>query len=279
MSIIGFWGTVHGQVSTTSNVIAISTMLALENQIKTMITQTQSSHSTLESSLVKGTNDGGLLTFSDTGLDALERLARSNRLTPDKVSDYTLSLLKGRLELLAGAVRPDASTFDNISEVIDLILAVAKECYELCFIDAHSGTKNDITKRVLKESDLIVVNLNQNIHVLNRFFQKDDYLSELDSKPYIIVISQYDPKSHLTVKNIQRKYKCKAPIFTVPYNTNFRDACNQQNVMEYFLRARNFTKKHPDYFFVNEIRKIANAIVKQTLPELAKNNEITKGVS
>lgn len=277
MSIVSFWGTVHGQASTTSNVISTASILALEYNLKTMITQTQWSHSTLESSFIKANPKEGLLTFSDTGIDAIERLARSNRLTAEKVSDYTVSVLKQRLDLLVGSSKPSISMFEDIGNVLDIIFAAAKEYYDLCLIDVHSGTQNEVTKKVLNESDLIVVNLNQNIHVLERFFNKKDYLDVLDNKPYIIVLSQYDHKSQYTVKNIKRKFKCKQPIFTVPYNTNYRDASNNQAVIEYFLRARNFNKKNPNYFFIEELRNLAEGIIKLSNKDLGKDS--IEGVS
>jgi len=277
MSIVSFWGTVHGQASTTSNVIAAASILALEYNLKTMITQTQWSHSTLESSFIKANRKDGLLTFSDTGIDALERLARSNRLTAEKVSDYTVSVLKERLDLLVGSSKPSISMFEDIGDVLDIIFSVAKEYYDLCLIDVHSGTQNEVTKKVLNESDLIVVNLNQNIHVLERFFNREDYLDVLDEKPYVIVLSQYDHKSQYTVKNIKRRFKCTQPIFTVPYNTNYRDASNNQAVIEYFLRARNFTKNNLNYFFMEELRKLAEGIIK--LSNKNSSNASTEGVS
>ncbi|MED4400327.1 hypothetical protein [Metabacillus fastidiosus] len=260
MSTVAFWGPVHGQVANTSNLVAASSVLAIEKDVRVMITQTQLAHSTLESAFLKEQDEGDLLSFSDTGLDALERLARSKRLTAEKVADYTIPILHNRLELLLGSARPKNMLQDNTNSVLDTIFTVAKKHYDYCFIDVHSGTKNSMTKRVLEEADMIVVNLNQNIQLLNRFFNKEDWLEALDNKPYVIVLSQYDPKSQYSVKNIKRRYNCKQPILTVPYNTAFRDSCNDRNTIEYFLRATNFSMKRENAFFVGEIRKLVYEI-------------------
>jgi hypothetical protein len=262
MSLISFWGTVHGQAGTTSNLVSVASMVSLEYNLRTMISQTQWSRSTLETSFLKREFKGGMLSFSDTGLDALERLAKSNRLSPEIIPDYTTSLLKERLDLLMGSEKPNKSMFENMNSVLSTILDASKQQYDLCMVDVHSGTQNNTTHQVLKESDLIVVNLNQNIHVLNRFFNKEDWLDVLDEKPYIIVLSQYDPQSHYNVKNIRRRFNCKKPIFTVPYNTDFRDACNDQNAIEFFLRARNFSKNHESSYYVEEVRKLTSEIVR-----------------
>lgn len=264
MSTVAFWGPVHGQVSNTSNLVAASSVLAIEEDVRVMITQTQLAHSTLESAFLKDQDEGDLLAFSETGLDGLERLARSKRLTAEKVADYTIPVLQGRLELLLGSAKPRNMIEANTNSVLDTIFTVAKEHYDYCFIDVHSGTQNMMTKRVLDEADLIVVNLNQNIQLLNRFFNKEDWLEALDYKPYVIVLSQYDPASQYSVKNIKRRYNCKQPILTVPYNTAFRDSCNDRNTIEYFLRAKNFTKNNENAFFMKELKKLVNQIISST---------------
>lgn len=281
MSIVAFWSPVHGQAGNTSNLVATSSMLAVEHNVKTMVTQTQLSHSTLESAFTKKSNKGDLLSFSDTGLDALERLAMSKRLTDDKVADYTITVIRDRLELLVGSSKSNQGMFKNIDSVLDTIFKVSSKYYDYCMVDVHSGTKNQMTKRVLNEADLIVVNLNQNIHVLERFFSKVDWLDVLDEKPYVIVLSQYDSKSRYTVKNIQRKFKCKTPILTIPYNTAFRDACNDRNVIEFFLRANNASKSNPNFYFVNEVEKLVNEIMKLTQVQVSVEevNELGQSTS
>lgn len=264
MSTVAFWSPVHGQAGNTANLIATSSMLAVEHNNRTMVTQTQLSHSTLESAFTKRTTKGDLLNFSDTGIDALERLARSKRLTDEKVSDYTISVINGRLELLVGSSKPSKTMYENIDSVLDTIFTVSSKFYDFCMVDVHSGTQNKMTRRVLDEADLIVVNLNQNVHVLDRFFNKEDWIEVLDEKPYVIVLSQYDPNSHYSVKNIQRKYKCKKPILTVPYNTAFRDACNNRDVVEFFLRTSKAKKNNQNHFFVTEVQKLIKEIMKQT---------------
>ncbi|MGG3806078.1 hypothetical protein [Metabacillus fastidiosus] len=273
MSTVAFWGPVHGQVANTSNLVAASSILAIEEDVRVMITQTQLAHSTLESAFLKDQDEGDLLAFSDTGLDALERLARSKRLTPEKVADYTIPVLHNRLELLLGSARPKNLLQENTNSVLDTIFTVAKKHYDYCFIDVHSGTRNSMTNRVLEEADMIVVNLNQNIQLLNRFFSKEDWLEALDNKPYVIVLSQYDPNSQYSVKNIKRRYNCKQPILTVPYNTAFRDSCNDRNTIEYFLRATNNSKKSENAFFVSEVRKLVNEIRNVTgkIQQISKN--------
>ncbi|MDQ0271213.1 hypothetical protein [Cytobacillus purgationiresistens] len=261
MSIISFWGPIQGQVSTTSNLIAASLILALDKENKkTIITQTEWSKSTLEYAFLKEENENDIFTFSDSGIDALERMAKSHRLTSEKLMDYTKAILRNRLDLLTGSTKTNKEMFEGMSGILEMVLSLSKDCYDYTLVDLPRGSANSMTKKTLQNSDLIVVNLNQNIHVLESFFKKKDNLEILEGKPYIIVLSQYDPESRFSVKNIQRRYKIKQPIYTIPYNTDFRDTMNQQNVTEFFLRAKNFKKGHQNFYFISEIRRLAAGI-------------------
>jgi hypothetical protein len=263
MGQVAFWGTAHGQVATTANVIASATIIGLEYSLRTLVAHTHWSRSTLEAAFLKHTSyrEESLVDFSDTGIDALERLARSGRLTPEIIQDYTKPILKDRLDLLSGTTKPDEEMFSSIHEVIPGIFATANKFYNLSLIDVNSGSKNTLTNTVLRSSDLVVVNLNQNISLLERFFSKEDWPDVLDEKPFLIVLGQYDPESKYTATNIARRFRYKGPIYTVPYCTAFMDACNDRNVLDFFLRNRYVTKGHENYAFIQEVRKLGKAIL------------------
>lgn len=263
MGQVAFWGNAHGQVATTANVVASATMIGLEYSLRTLVAHTHWSRSTLESAFLKhfAGREDSMLTFADTGLDALERLARSGRLTPEIIQDYTNPVLKDRLDLLTGTTKPDESMFETINEVLQSIFFAAKQFYNLTLLDLNSGQQNQLSMTMLEASDLIVVNLNQNINLLERFFSKEDWPDVLNEKPYLLVLGQYDPASKYSATNIARRFRCKDPIYTVPYCTDFLDALNDRKVLDFFLRNRNITKQHDNYFFMQEIRRLSRAII------------------
>ncbi|MCX7572122.1 chromosome partitioning protein ParA [Tumebacillus sp. DT12] len=263
MGQVAFWGSAHGQVATTANVIASATIIGLEYSLRTLVAHTHWSRSTLEAAFLKHAahREESLFDFSDTGIDALERLARSGRLSPEIIQDYTKPILKDRLDLLSGTTKPDEEMFASIHEVIPGIFATANRFYNLSLIDVNSGHQNTLTKAVLGSSDLIVVNLNQNISLLERFFSKEDWPDVLNEKPFIIVLGQYDAESKYTATNIARRFRYKGPIYTVPYCTGFMDACNDRNVLDFFLRNRYVAKGHENYAFIQEVSKLGKAIL------------------
>jgi MinD-like ATPase involved in chromosome partitioning or flagellar assembly len=261
MGQVAFWGPVHGQVGVTTNLIAISTLIGLEYMTKTLISHTHLEMSPLESifSKEKPNGENSTYDYDARGIDALERLARSKRLTPDLVKDHATIILQDRLDLLLGTTKRHEELFANLTDVVPSILAAAKQYYNMSLIDVNSGTKNNLTKTVLDTSDLVVVNLNQNVNVLEKFF--NDKPAFLNGKDYIIVLGQYDKNSKYTVSNIKRGYKCSTPIFTIPHCSGFMDACNDRTVVEFFLKNKNIGSSHDNFFFLSEVRRMAKSVL------------------
>ena len=104
MPQVAFWGPVHGQVATTSNMLAVAATIGSEFMTKTLISHTHWSHSTLERAFLKDTSlsENSLVNFTDIGLDALARFSRSRKLEPEMVKDYTHEIVKERLDMLFG---------------------------------------------------------------------------------------------------------------------------------------------------------------------------------
>lgn len=255
---IAFWSNVHGQSATTSNMVAIALMTALEYRLKVLVTHNHFERSTLESSLLEDKylkND--LMELSDNGIDALARFIRSNKLDKDNIVNYTTSLLKKKLDLLMGTTNTNKELYmKDINNVIDQILKLAEEFYNVVFIDVSSG-KNELSNKILKNSDLIVVNLNQNASVLNDFFQ----MNKDNLEKCIFLIGRYDNNSRINKKNIMRKYNIKKNIAVIPYNIEFSDACSEGRGIDFFLKNMSVKKDDLNYYFIDEVRNAVKLIL------------------
>lgn len=256
-NIIVSWSPVTGQSASTSNTIAVASTMALHQSYKSLLTHTQRSTSVLDELYGKGDSD----VFQDSGLTALERLVKSNLLKPDAIADYTETVYKDRLDFLSGSQRGDSE--ESSEMIIKTILRQAKEKYEFVWIDAQSGTDHPLTNDILNQADLILVNLPQNRFALERFFNKTDFPEAFQEKPYFILISPYDKNAGFSLRNIKRQFKVKEPIFAIPYNTNFRDAINQDTVLDFFYRTMRVNKKDGAYPFVDALSQVNQAILKR----------------
>ncbi|MCR8642104.1 chromosome partitioning protein ParA [Paenibacillus sp. N1-5-1-14] len=259
MGQIACWGMAPGQAATTGNLIALSTIAGLEYMTTNLIAHTSGRWSTLEAAFVnqQAEEHVHLLDVTNTGIEALVRLARSNLLTADNMKDYTLPILKDRLDLLVGPHKKQQAFDEMMLDIMPKITGSAKLQYDHIWIDVNSDLTNPLTEQVMLESDLIVVNLNQNIHVLERFFAMREGHPILEKVPFVLVLGQYDRHSKYTVNNIARRFKYKQPIYTVPHCAEFLDAWNDQQVLDFFVRNRHVKKGHPNYFFINEVQRFA----------------------
>lgn len=273
MAIISFWGERHGQVATTSNLVAATADIVMNIPVKTMITHTHFNRSTLENSFKKRIEQkNGYLSYTDFGIEALERLAKSNRLSPEAIRNNTAPILdSSRLDLLYGVSNPSDNFGSNICHVLPQIFRTAEAYYDLTLIDVSSGTDNAITNTILELSDLIVVCLNQNTSVLNSYFIEKNYPKILDEKEHLIVLGNYNKRSKYTEKNIKRKYGIRN-VYTVPHCPSLMDAINDSSVLEFYLRNRHIKRsvleflrnrhtEHENSFYFEEVRRFSKAII------------------
>lgn len=250
------WSPIHGQGATTSNTVALASVFALEQPYRSLLTHTQASYSTMETMYEKGDNGA----FQDSGVQALERLVKSNMLKPEAVSDYTETIYKASLDFLPAS--RESKDEKETERLIKTILKAASARYDFLWIDAHSGTANSRTTEMLKQADLVLVHLPQNKFILEQFF-RGGMPEELQGKPYFIVLSQYDEDAGYSLRNIKRQFQIQVPLFSIPYTTGFRDAANQERVSEYFVRSFNAQKGDAAYGLFQATRRINTAILKE----------------
>lgn len=265
MTIISFWGIQHG-LGVTSSTAAVATQIGMEYQVRTLVSQPQWADHTLQRIFQKTIQSQNPQGFRMSGgLDALERTIRSGKFEREYVKNNSLILVPDRLDILQGTTKGDRGQFDDASDVINLIYQKATEYYDLVLLDLHSGKNSPVILDALNQSDLIVVCLSQNINVLERFFlQREQQPEAVQNKPFVILLSQYDEDSKFKVKNICNKYRYKGPVFTMPYNTSFKDHSNDGDIQSFFRRNQQLTKFHPNRYFIDESRKLAVHILNES---------------
>lgn len=274
MPIVSFWGTVDSaQLATTATLTAVAAMLPTKYHYKTIMTQTHYSNMSLESAFIDMDKLGnkGALDISDVGIDALDRLLRSNKLTPENISNYARSILKGgRLELLFGTFKNDSDSYARILETFPLILDYANQFYDIVLVDLNKGFDSPEVNQILQKSDLIVLSVSQNKQIVKKVFKDLDSLKILQEKPVIPVIGRYDRFSRYSAKNIARDLVgYKKAIYTIPYNTQFFDACNEGRALEFTLEnAKADYAQDRNGYFLSEVSKLADAIVDSIKPKL-----------
>ena len=272
MPIISFWGTEDSaQLCTTATMTAVAAMLPIKYEYKTLMTQTHYDDMSLESAFFNMDKLGskGSLDIADTGVDALDRLLRSNKLTPENISNYAKSILKGRLELLYGTFKNDQDSYSRILETFPLIIDYASQFYDIVLVDLNKGYDSAEINQILQKSDLIVLSMSQNRQMLKKIFKSIDTLKILQEKTIIPVLGRYDRFSVYNTKNIARSFNFKKPIYTIPYNTQFFDACNEGRALNFLLENANADMSTDrNGYFLSEVSNLVDAIVEAIKPKL-----------
>ncbi|MFB5678803.1 hypothetical protein [Paenibacillus terreus] len=270
MAIISFWSPDHGR-GNTSNSVAIASMIGLDYDIRTLVSQTQFSRSTLEDAFLKSKElqMRNFVNSSTTGLDALERLLKTKRLEANSINNHAISLEPGRLDLLTGTSK---SPVEGIEHIFPAIFDEANRYYQCIILDIHSGSQNTVSNQLIKSSDLVVVNLSQDLNSLERYASQEQWPSGLQDKSKVVLLGQYDPHSKYNATNIRRKFGIKEPVFTIPYSSDYRDAFNDKDVLGWFRRARNSGRRHGSYLFFQEVRKAT----KEMLSQIGVNTDIKR---
>ena len=272
MPIISFWGTEDSaQLATTTTVTAVSAMIPIKYHYKTIVTQTHYSDMSLESAFVNMDRLGnkGSLDIADTGVDALDRLLRSNKLTPENISNYANSILKGKLELLYGSFKNDEDSYARILETFPIILDYASQFYDIVLVDLNKGYTSPEVNQILQKSDLIVLSMSQSRQMLKKIFKDMDTLKILQEKTVIPVLGRYDRFSKYSTKNIAKFFNYKKKIYTIPYNTQFFDACNEGKALNFMAENANANvSTDRNGFFLAEVAKLADAIIEAIKPKL-----------
>jgi MinD-like ATPase involved in chromosome partitioning or flagellar assembly len=253
---VSFWSNYH-QVGTTYNMIAVSIMIALEYKMRVLLAHNHFDKSTLEHAFIEKKYIRHELTdLSDTGIDALSRAVKFNKLEKDDISNYTTTALKNRLDLLVGTRNTNRDIYiNNIKGSINMILQSAGGFYDLVFVDTAPGM-NEISMKILEKSDIVVINLNQNIHVI------EDYLSNClgINENLFFILGKYDSDSKFNLKAIKKRFGI-SDIYTIPYDIGFADACSESRAVDFFIRNAEADKFDVHYPFISGVKETAEAII------------------
>jgi len=242
MPIISFWNpTGVGQTGTTATMVSVANSIAIRNpHYKILLAQTHFSNLKMESAyfnMDKMRSKGNLDDITDIGVDALERLLRSNKITPESIKTYAKT--KGdTIEVLYGSFKGDKDSFRRVLETVPFMLDYASQCYDMVFVDLTSGLDSKEIDDILKKSDVIVVTMNQDKEVLRKMEERFNTLKVLQEKPILPVFSRYDQYLAYNSRNILRNYNFKfdkREVYTIPYNSLYFDALNDGRALDFFI--------------------------------------------
>lgn len=267
MAVVTFWNNNTGKIGQSHSVLAIATYMAMEHNYRILLISTgynedvsMQAFGLSKSSKRVNFNRNMISMDTETGIESLSKLALSNRLTPDIISNYTKMIFKQRLEILSGPLGGD---YNKIYESCIDIINNARSGYDIVFVDLNNGYEDNTTREIINMSDIIVMNIEQKMSDLDEVLRlKSEKI--ISNKKTLYLLNRYDRFSKYTAKNVSRYIGERKETLTVPYNNLYAEAVEEGTLADMFLNPRirkidNIEDKNG--FFMNELRKDSEAIV------------------
>ena len=271
MAIITVWGNNREHVGKTLSVVAVATQMAIEHNKKILILSTSFNDDTLKNCFFEddkktkknlgifGANSNNIAL--QNGIEGLDRIVRSNRVTPDIITDYTKIVFKNRLEVLLGYNGEDRQVYTQISENYQKVIELADKYYDIVLVDLDTTISKEIQDEIIKISDILIVTLSQRLKALNNFIQIKERNPLFKDPKVLLLIGRYDKFSKYTSKNISRYLGEKNQVLTLPYNTQYFEACEEARVPDMFLKLRKIDSEDRNAFFISEVNRLSENIL------------------
>lgn len=253
----------------TSSAIALATQIAIEHNIKVLLVATSLNDSLIKDSFwqekkKKSLNLFGIMggnnNIEKNGVEGLDRVIRSNRISPELITDYTKIVLADRLEILLG-IEGTQEQYNLIKERYPQIISLASKYYDMVIVDLDKKLGEQTEIDILKSSDIIVTMISQRASQIKKIQQLISERDILREDNTVITIGKYMENTKYNAKNITRNLlKKKETVNTVPYNNLFFEASQEGKVIDLFLNLMRIKDKTDDYTLIGEVRRLYETI-------------------
>lgn len=272
MPIISFVNNIKEETGKTMSLVAIATYMAINYNNRILIVSTTNQEDRIrrcffEDKQVKkmrfgifGENKSAF--ENESGIEGIAKVSRSNKLTPEMITNYTKVVFKDRLEILLGAENLKGDVSNEIAEEYFEVINLANSYYDTVFVDLDNNVGEEIKQKIIEQSDLVIVNSSQNYSSLKKLKEEKDKGGILKEAKSLILIGRYDKYSKYNSKNISRFLEEKNQVLTIPYNTLYFEATNEAGVPDLFLRLRKISDSDDrNAIFEEELKRASENII------------------
>ena len=275
MSVITFVNNLDEETGKTMSLVAIATNMAIEYNSRILIISTTNKEDKIrdcyfEETQIKKNRMGIFGKIKETidtenGIEGIAKIARSNKLTPELITNYTRVVFKDRLEIIFGIEKKyednDLQEKEIENEYPDLI-NIASMYYDKIFVDLDNNIDENIRQQIIDRSDLVIVNTSQNYNSLKKLKEEKEQSELLNSPRSLILIGRYDKYSKYNIKNVTRFLEEKNKVLTIPYNTLYFEAVGEAGVPDLFISLRkSIDSDDRNAIFLAEVKRASENIV------------------
>lgn len=270
MSIITFWNQGKEQTGKTLSIAAIATYMAIEHNYKILVLSTSYNDKTLnncywtkdeEKKKSYGIFGPNTNTYMGNGMEGIAPMMKSNKLTPEIITNYSKVIFKERLEIIK-SFEGEPDEYEEASAMYPDIVNLANRYYDLVFVDLDNSIGENNVNAILQNSTIIMATLSQRITSIDTFLKFQEENELFNSPKVLMLIGRYDRFSKFNLKNLTRYMKERNKVSSVPYNTLFFEASEEAGVPDFFLKLRKVDDEEDrNYLFLTEVKRCSENII------------------
>ena len=201
MAVITFYPSCNKETGNTVGALCYATFLGITKNKRTLLISTGLNDTTVKESLwiIEQKKRSGLFgpntsSMSQNGIEELDRIIRSNRFTPEIITNYTRVALRERLEALLG-FNGKEEQYEEIQKNYPQIISLASKAYETVIVDMDRNIDKATQLAMLNASDVIVATVPQRLTDINNIISKIENGEVLNKNRTIITMGKYDERS------------------------------------------------------------------------------------
>lgn len=274
MAVITFTSNLQEENGKTMSLVAIATYLAIQKNKRVLIISTTNKYDKIKNCYFEeqetkkkfGVFAGAIPSSLETesGIQGLVKILRSNKLSPNMITNYTKVVFKNRLEVLLGSEEINESLRNekSISEEYIDIISAANQYYDIVLVDLDFNVQENIRKIIINNSNLVILNTSQRLKAI-QMIKNDEQINNLFKlKKTLVMIGKYDKNSKYNSKNIARYLETKKKILAIPYNTLYFEAVEEAKVPDMFLKLGKMSDLDDENnIFINYIKEATESII------------------
>ena len=196
---------------TTSSCIAFATEIAIQHNMKVLLVSTAFNDSLINESFWQDKKKKSFSLFGGStkgkevetsGIVGLDRMLRSNKLSPDIITDYAKIVLTNRLEILPG-IENDKEQYKQVKEKYAQIISLAGKYYDMVIVDLDKSVGKQAEIDILNISDIVVALVPQRakqIEKIQNMINEGEILKEQNT---VMAIGRYVEESKYNANNMQ----------------------------------------------------------------------------
>lgn len=258
----------NSKFGNTSSSLAMATYIAIKHNIKVLLISTSLNDTTIKDGLWPEQKNKGFGLFSSNhshgveknGIEGLDRVIRSNKMSPDIITDYASIVLKNRLEIIQG-LEGTVEQYGLVKDKYPQIISSANKYYDMVIVDLDNRVGQQTTVDILTGSDVIIGMTSQRAKDIKKIQEIIKEKKILKQSNTILTIGRYMEDTKYNIKNITRSLlHQKDMVNVILYNKLYFEALQEGKVIDLFINIMDVKEKDTNYSFIYEINRLYETI-------------------